>query len=78
MTDTKWIGNYHTRRVGDFLKELELTEGRATGFPKIHKAIEKYGSPKREYTTEADRNYFLAVFKKHPLAQVEAQVEAQG
>ena len=27
------------RRVGDFLKELQLREGRATGFPKIYKAM---------------------------------------
>ena len=27
--------DYRNRRIGDFLKELELTEGRATGFPTI-------------------------------------------
>ena len=67
--------NYRNRRIGDFLKELDLTEGRSTGFPKIYKAIEKNGSPRPEFTTDIDRNYFLAVFKKHPLYKVEAQVE---
>ena len=30
--------NYRNRRIGDFLKELHLTEGRSTGFPKIRQA----------------------------------------
>jgi ATP-dependent DNA helicase RecG len=28
--------DYRNRRSGDFLKELQLTEGRSTGFPKIY------------------------------------------
>jgi ATP-dependent DNA helicase RecG len=30
---------YRNRRIGEFLKELELTEGRSTGVPKILKAM---------------------------------------
>ncbi len=33
--------DYRNRRIGDFLKELELTEGRGTGFPTIYRAMEK-------------------------------------
>ena len=30
---------YRNRRIGEFLKELDLTEGRATGIPKILKEM---------------------------------------
>ena len=34
---------YRNRRIGEFLKELELTEGRATGIPKILKVMAANG-----------------------------------
>ena len=40
---------YRNRRIGDFLKELHLTEGRNTGFKKILDALEANGSPKPEF-----------------------------
>lgn len=40
---------YRNRRIGDFLKELHLTEGRNTGFKKILNALEANGSPKPEF-----------------------------
>ena len=36
---------YRIRRIGEFLKELELTEGRCTGIPKIRAGMERNGSP---------------------------------
>ena len=47
------------RRIGDFLKELHLTEGRNTGFKKILDALEANGSPKPEFETDEDRSYFI-------------------
>lgn len=38
---------YRNRRIGDFLKELYLTEGRNTGFKKILDALDANGSLKR-------------------------------
>jgi ATP-dependent DNA helicase RecG len=38
------VRNYRNRRIGDFLKELELTEGRSTGIPKIRTAMIDNGS----------------------------------
>ena len=35
---------YRNRRLGDFLKELELTEGRATGIPVILESLRHNGS----------------------------------
>ena len=43
----------------ELLKELHLTEGRNTGFGKILRALEKKGSPKPEFETDEDRNYFI-------------------
>lgn len=51
---------YRNRRIGDFLKELHLTEGRNTGFKKILDALEINGSPKPEFETDEDRSYFIS------------------
>lgn len=50
---------YRNRRIGDFLKELHLTEGRNTGFKKILDALEANGSPKPEFETDDARSYFI-------------------
>lgn len=50
---------YRNRRLGDFLKELDLTEGRATGIPTIQKSLRKNGSDKAVIDTDEDRTYFL-------------------
>jgi ATP-dependent DNA helicase RecG len=51
---------YRNRRVGDFLKELHLTEGRNTGIHKMLRALANNGSPKPLLETDEDRLYFLA------------------
>ncbi len=51
---------YRNRRIGDFLKELHLTEGRNTGFKKILDALEANGSPKPEFETDEARSYFIS------------------
>ncbi len=58
--------NYRNRRIGDFLKELHLTEGRSTGIPKIRKAMAKNGSPPPIFETDADKTYFLITLPAHP------------
>ena len=50
---------YRNRRLGDFLKELDLTEGRATGIPTIQKSLRENGSDKAVIDTDEDRTYFL-------------------
>jgi predicted HTH transcriptional regulator len=37
------VRTYRNRRIGDFLKELHLTEGRCTGVLKIHNAMQSNG-----------------------------------
>ncbi|MEZ4776593.1 MAG: ATP-binding protein [Bacteroidia bacterium] len=49
---------YRNRRIGDFLKELRLTEGRGTGFPVIYGAMEANGSSTPMFETD-DVSYVL-------------------
>ncbi len=51
--------SYRNRRIGDFLKELNLTEGRGTGLPKIRKTLRDNNSPEPTFETDAGREYFL-------------------
>lgn len=57
---------YRNRRVGDFLKELDLTEGRNTGLPKIYRSLRDNGSPAPEFETSEDNRYFLVTLHIHP------------
>ena len=54
------------RRIGEFLKELELTEGRATGIPMIWDAMKQNDSPAPVFETDAGRTYFLVRLPIHP------------
>jgi ATP-dependent DNA helicase RecG len=53
------------RRIGDFLKDLDLVEGRNTGVPLMVKALEANGSELPVFETDEDRSYFMTVFKIH-------------
>ncbi len=64
---------YRNRRIGEFLKELELTEGRGTGIPKMLKAIRNNGSPNPVFLTDAGRTYFIAEFPIHEAFLVDAE-----
>ena len=50
---------YRNRRLGDYLKELQLSEGRATGIPAIQDELRKNGSEPAKIETDEDRTYFL-------------------
>ena len=51
---------YRNRRIGEFLKELHLTEGRNTGFRKILNALKHNGSPLPEFETDDEHTYFIS------------------
>ncbi len=57
---------YRNRRIGDFLKELRLTEGRSTGIPKIRKALAENGSPEPVFETNNEKTHFLVILPIHP------------
>lgn len=57
---------YRNRRIGDFLKEMQLIEGRNTGIPTALKAIEKNKSPLPVFLTDEERTFFSVIMKIHP------------
>jgi ATP-dependent DNA helicase RecG len=65
---------YRNRRIGEFLKELDLTEGRSTGIPKILRAMRDNGSPLPEFETDEDRTFYLV---RLPVRASTAQDTAQ-
>ncbi len=57
---------YRNRRIGEFLKELDLTEGRCTGIPTIRAAMAENGSPPAKFSTDDQRTHFLVELPVHP------------
>jgi ATP-dependent DNA helicase RecG len=57
---------YRNRRLGEFLKELELTEGRATGIPTILKALKDNNSPEPRFNSDDNRTFFEVELFIHP------------
>jgi ATP-dependent DNA helicase RecG len=58
------------RRIGEFLKELRLAEGRGTGIPKIQRKMRENGSPEARFDFDQDRIYFKVILPVHPRYQV--------
>lgn len=56
---------YRNRRIGDFLKELHMVEGRNTGIPTILKAMAANGSPLPVFETDEERSYLTVVLPIH-------------
>ena len=54
------------RRIGEFLKELGLAEGRLTGLPKVFRAMEANGSPAPRFEFDEQRTWFQATLPAHP------------
>ena len=54
------------RRIGEFLKELGLAEGRLTGLPKVFQAMEANGSPVPRFDFDEQRTWFRATLPAHP------------
>lgn len=69
---------YRNRRIGDFLKELRLTEGRGTGIPKIRKSMQKNGSPDPVFDTDEQLSYFSVKLKIHPSWRVQDKGQDKG
>jgi ATP-dependent DNA helicase RecG len=57
---------YRNPRLGDFLKELGLTEGRGTGLPTIHDELRKNGSPDAIIDADEEHTYFMITIPCHP------------
>ena len=69
---------YRNRRIGEFLKELDLAEGRSTGIPKILRAMRGNGSPAPVFESDDDRISFLTRLPVHEQARVGPTGQATG
>ncbi len=58
--------HYRNRRLGSFLKALQLTEGYATGIRLILDEMAANGSEPPVFTTNGERTFFEVEFKLHP------------
>ena len=61
---------YRNRRLGDFLKELKLTEGHATGLPALKKAMQLNGSPEPVFDFDEERTWFQVMMPIHPAFKI--------
>ena len=59
---------YRNRRLGEYLKELDLTEGRSTGIPTIQNELKGNGSPRAIVVTDEDRTFFRITIPCHEAA----------
>ena len=57
---------YRNRRIGDYLKELGMTEGRNTGFPTAFAAMEANGSGDIDFEMDEARGYLSVHIPVHP------------
>ena len=58
---------YRNRRIGEFLKELDIVEGRNTGVPLIIQSMQKNGSDLPIFETDEERSYFVTILPIHPV-----------
>ena len=65
MTGRAIPKRYRNRRLGDFLKELKLTEGHATGLPAIKKAMQQNSSPEPLFDFDEERTWFQVTLPIH-------------
>lgn len=56
---------YRNRRIGDFLKELKLIEGRNTGFPNAIKALKANGSGMPRFEMDNERSFLSVTIPIH-------------
>lgn len=57
---------YRNRRIGDFLKELHLIEGRNTGYPTILNSLKDNGSQYPIFKMDNNRTYLSVTLPVHP------------
>ena len=69
---------YRNRRIGEFFKELQMTEGRGTGIPKIKRAMQDNGSPDAEFEFDEDHRYFQVRLPVHEAVKEKEEKRDQG
>jgi ATP-dependent DNA helicase RecG len=54
---------YRNRRIGEFFKEIDLSEKQGTGIPTILSELKKNGSPLPEFETDEERTYLIVTIR---------------
>ena len=69
---------YRNRRIGEFLKELDLAEARSTGVPKIFRAMRQNGSPEPIFESDENRTWILVRLLVHERVSLAATEQVTG
>ena len=56
---------YRNPKIGEFFKEIDLSEKKSTGISKILRELKRNSSPLPEFETDADRTYMITTIKIH-------------
>ena len=56
---------YRNPKIGEFFKEIDLSEKKSTGISKILRELKRNGSPMPEFETDADRTYMITTIRIH-------------
>lgn len=56
---------YRNPKIGEFFKEIDLSEKKSTGISKILRALKRNGSPLPDFETDADRTYMIVTIRIH-------------
>ncbi len=68
---------YRNPKIGEFFKEIDLSEKKSTGITKILWELRRNGSPLPEFETDADRTYMITTIRQREGFEVENQNFAQ-
>ena len=62
---------YRNPKIGEFFKEIDLSEKKSTGITKILRELRRNGSPLPEFETDADRTYMITTIRQREGFEVE-------
>ena len=68
---------YRNRRIGEFLKEIDLSEKKSTGITKILRNLKFNGSPPQAFETNEVRDYLIVTIQKHKVFESNKQINWQ-
>lgn len=73
---------YRNRRIGELFKEIDLSEKKGTGIPKILRELRQNGSPEPEFDMDEDRTYLNTIIhirdgfeKKETMSELMSELE---
>jgi len=69
---------YRNRRIGEFFKEIDLSEKQSTGITKVLRELKQNGSPPPEFETDSDRTYMITTIKVRDGFEMAIEKSAQN